>query len=596
MKTQAGRVRSFIDLYWNYALVGVQPYRARFALITMLDTASALGRAGLIASIALFVGLMESTDGFTVPYLDLTLANNLRSVVLVSALLLVIQLFSAWAAYYSSVEARKLARAFYKTVTVSIMNTYATRKRTSNDRDRFSRPTVQRHLMLGARQSGIAFESLICLIRPLLYCIVAASMMYYLDRNLSLVLLPALVILAPLAYKMSSSIQRDARDFYDGQAQAMGGKINEYLIELDSASYAENRLYPIDESLNSTPEIESFLDGFDRVRLANERMGFMISSLNAAILAIALLIFGYQATTGGRSWSLAVAFLGSLAYLASSAQVLFAYLANLSRFYPQVRGTATFIEDLRATQTRPQSSSKPNTEFELRSSAQLGASKPALKLHAGKPIFVLHPEEINRANFGSFIDPIARGAQAHAYDFYHAQFVSNSGRLLAGTLAQLLSDYCSQAIEREHLLAYFDAFELREELDQLSDGIDTDFDTSTWSNCSKAFRSLCRLIPLLNPAAEIAIVDSRVFARLDEAQRARAITALNAKLLLLVGPQIPGWAVRIADKGLIVHDDNLYCYDDLNDAQAAREALAAKFDQARLSDRPSAMLDETMLG
>jgi hypothetical protein len=583
------RILSFLSGYLQIAKEGILPYPYRFVAVVAMDGTSAVVRGGVIAFLAFFVGVMESSKGRTLPILNITLENNFDSVLIASLVMLLMLLFSAWATFFSAIETRAIGRRFHTELVARVLDNYHLSRAAGRSGEVYNAQAVIEHVTRNALQSGIALEVMIRLIQPLCYAVVALGMLIYFDVLLTMIILPVMTLVVPLVYRISARIQSDAREFYSNEAREMGITIANMVTAMDAASYAGAPDYPFRSTVERSQPLRRYLDGFDNNQLGNDRMNFVMAMFTGCLIAGVMCAFGYYATAGDRSWGAAVAYIGSLVYFANSARSLLVNVTNLNRFYPQVRDLRTFFDDL-AFVDRTGAVSAPNV---LRFSNTAGGNHSGdLVVAAGDVLYLYEPLDLSRTNFTAITDPL-RNAIGNGESLEVAEFAKPAMKPPSVTLREAIATKSSGTGGLD-IDAIVKTFGLSDEIEGLSDGIDTILDVDQWAQASPVLKALYRVLPLQVSDGSVVFLDPGIFLPVEETLRKQLLTLLGNKIVVLAGRNDPAQLAELASKVVVIDNDAIVGIGDV--AWAAEFASSVSwYRSVQSASAAGGGIDETLM-
>lgn len=563
------RVKSFVRIHYAVLRDALGEQRRRLLLITIIDFLGAGARGVMIGYVGFLVNAMQSSRPVVVPLLNIEIVHGVSTLAWLVAGVFVLNTFGAWAAYYSAVQTRRVGRDA-QTYFISEVLRRVQRLRWSSAEfaTRYGQTAIVQQIMRNATQLGIVSETILRTMQPTAYVAMALFLVLMLEPALTLILAPLGLLVLPLMYMVSSTISRDARNFFDVQVSKYGGGIAAVVAGLNRSTLPHRHPVLDRDRLISVDFVKGYLDGFDRTQHANDWMALAISLLRSGLIAVAIGVFGTFALQESRSWGAMLAYILALIYLASGLQNLGAYLANLTRFYPQLVDFHLFcLATNQCTAGLARADRSPS--YMLRVSGNpLPGSKGDARIELGERAYFFATQTGSRLALAQFAAALSAYCADGDVDYIGAGY-----GIPAGTLREAIGDISAGTEESERLASMLGRFEVGAEVAALPEGLDTELTAERWRTLSPKFRAAIRIIPATLSTRATLLVSASVIRALTPAQREALWSALASKRVFIVlGPGDQPEA-SIADLALVADGNDVIGIGDANWFTAVRDQV-----------------------
>ncbi|MEM7623712.1 MAG: hypothetical protein AAF235_10985, partial [Planctomycetota bacterium] len=427
--------------------------------------------------------------------------------------LLAVTGLGAWAAFESARWARRVARGLHVHQIDEIIGAVSRSDSVMNTGMPVKRGDLNRLALRDPMQASSAIEMLIVLVEPLARVVFSVLVLVWVGGVLSLVLLPAFLVLGPLLYKLVWRIGRDSRAFYEEHVVRMWGAVAGQVARADAMRLGDDRDEPARLLMN--PEIASFLDENDRMQLANSRVQFASGVLFSFLLAAALMLCGWLAVTGRLEWGPTLAFLLALLTVVRGMRVVVNVLSQLGKFYPAVKRLNAF-----AVGASPSSQRGVSWPIELTDDGR------TLRLEPGVRVGLVTDAAVSRSGLRLLLRPIAP---------------SGNVRLLSGSVALIGKPFEPDvAAARDTVRAVGEARSLAL-LERM--GVLAEYNAlcgeSAGASARQAPGGTLRLaiacLALSVSKAQIAVIALPVLNAADAASAEEALAVLDTKLVVVAG-------------------------------------------------------------
>jgi len=318
--------------------------------------------------------------------------------------LFLLQVAAACSAYYSMLLTRRIARRQHEHFLTDILRQAAQWPGTPTENGNkltFSSNEIRQLAMRDPNHMGRAIESVVHLVQPMCRWAASVVMLLVLQPVLTLMVAPFLVLITPVIYRLSASVQSDARRFYNGSATEFGRHVAEVMRQIEGRNVAyENGGETVATALYANPHVSGYFDGLDCIKLMKSRMLLATSLFSSLLLALVLLATGYLASIQTLSWSMVIAYLMSIRYFVNNMKGSIGGFTNLNHFYPSIQRYLTFRKQIEAGD--PVRTEMP-AAIRIEPSGEMADSLSELELHPGKPTWVVSPYPVSRFELPSIL-------------------------------------------------------------------------------------------------------------------------------------------------------------------------------------------------
>jgi ABC-type multidrug transport system fused ATPase/permease subunit len=524
-----GRVWSFIRNYYDLFMEGTRKNRWKMVVVILFDAVGAVARGAVIGVVAYFVKIAETGQGLRIAGTGVVLDDSSAVVAALSGCVFGLSALSAYVAYESAVQSRALARDFYVHLSDAVLGMFAAWRPQSTVGSELTRARVVTQITRNALHASLSVENVLKVLQPVLYMVMATCMLFGLDPLLALVVLPILLPLGPLVYRMADQTRASARDFYTDQANKMGQTVSALVTEIDAYGAQPSRAQAYFGLYRRLPALVDYLDGFDKNQLANDRMTLVLACVRALSLTGAIALFGTLAVAGERGWAEAVAFVGALLYLLNSAQSLLSHVSTLSRFYPQVVDFSDIVGRMSCAEGPPRAD-VAQFPIELEIAADSSAT---LTLDRGSCIAYWSPFELSRITFMDFMAPLVAGAGRGGELLCRATFVSAHHRFVAGRVIDNLAGESDPRAVMSRLDGMWPGFGASEAARRLHELLEHDVQGEAWLEVDDATRSLASLLQVVLTTEPVVLLDAPLLRRVSDAERITVLELLRDRLVIV---------------------------------------------------------------
>lgn len=483
--------------------------------ILFLDLIAAISRGCVVVIVAHYVSVIEN-GGELLFGLEGKLGLSLQgiySLLLLGGGVLLLLLSSASATYASAVKRRRIARNTHVSYATRVVRCLDKLHQVDLQGTGFSRQNLVQNITRNSLQSGIAVENLLNLFQPSLNIGISLSIIFFYDPWLaSILLLVSAIILIPVVYIISDNIHKNSRNFFQSDVQAMARQLNGIVTRVNSAQL--NKKITSDYQLIDNADYLTYLDGFDRNQLSSERMSLVVSLLRSAIISLGVIFFGWLALTGKQSWGALTGFLGGLMLMTNAVQAGLGLLANLNRFYPQIRQLYNFLS-LFSTFNEHKYSNNKAVRLSSPSMSIFEDSLLTLELTGASQIGIYSPIALQRHSLVQFLSPLIKASNCEPPYWLNSTFISQQHHLEDETLLVAVTGEFSSS-KKNWLLNMLKKYGSHEDLDMLTMAMEQPLDLEQWNRFSDRTQAALKLLALASRAEDVAFIDVVIINKLEK--------------------------------------------------------------------------------
>ena len=506
------------------------------AVIVIFSGLSALAQGGIIAFIAVAVSKVENPQPVGIQWLDAILASQWLSLLFAGTALSLIAIIGTSANYAAAIRSRRLGRQFHEFCASESMARLGRLDSSSADSP-LDEVAINRLVSRNGMLLGRTVEAMVRLIEPMLRLAVAVLLLVIVDARLAWVLVPLMLLLVPAIHVVGIRVKQGAERFYERSAPEMGRHVRMLVMGANGRSTGAGT--DVDFVAGEDSIYRRYLDEYDGIALANERVQFLMNAANSTILGLALVVAGYLAISGSLSWPKVLVFLMALWQVQRAAIQCGNGLATLNRFYPFVAQTRAFLSHTDRTAGDP-----------LRMPVRIRDGTDEVHvIDAGEPVCMLTDVPLERLTLRRVLAPLS---QATGIPVEHwldeVSFASDRFRISGRSIREAITEGGSSFGD------VVDVFGIERDLEAMEPGLDDQLRPEDWSTLPARVRSAIAIAPLRSSPRRLLICDVRLISRLAPEACDRVIDWFEDRMLLIHCPD-SSFPRRIASMFIVVDDE-----------------------------------------
>lgn len=528
------RARNFTAAYAWLTATHLRRHIGLVIGVAGLGFLSAVAQGGVIGFVVLSLRTVQNPHKVGIPGIDELLARPGTALVVFGICLTAISGLGTLARYNAARCCRRIGRLFHERIiadSIALMHAIPAFPASLGfqDEGQFQRAVTRNGAVLGRTT-----ESFVRMIEPTLRLVVGIGILFIIDARLAFILVPLFGLLLPVLYISGMQLRRGAESFYEESTVEFGRRVRDVVQYLNSQNVADTpeERVRVREMVNEASDVRLYLDQFDAMTLASEKVQFMVNSASATVLGLALIGAGWLATSGQIEWSQAMASLMALWQVQSAAQQVGANLSMLNRFYPFITQTRRVLSAERPDQPVPASAVVPGTardEVGISLPRAAGDGTDAVHLGPGDRACLVCDVPLDRIRLEGVLRPLV-GPTGRPMAWWHAnaRFVSNRYRVLHRPLSELLAT--APGTDYRGLL---DDLGVAGEVNNATGADDAPMTPAHWASLSGPARAVLSLLPALADRRPILLCDGRLIHGLRRDISARLMDLFTDRLVLI---------------------------------------------------------------
>jgi hypothetical protein len=585
------RTRNFVRHYWQlFQFARTHIGTRRLLQVAAIGFTAATAQGGILFFAATFASAMEGGGAQLQEYgLGFLASNTLAALIAFSIPILMLLLYSSLAGYWAATCARRCGR-----ITQTQLGRLLLRQMQWLDRTNLSdvipdSGRLKRVLSRDIRQAGRSVETMLKLIRPTIFIIIALAAILYLEPFLSAALIAIVSIMVPLFYLLSRRIQENAINFYGRQKIEAARAVSALTGRLQDANVGQGSRFE-EDWLENNPSYASFLDAYDRLKLAPYYMALRASLLRSFFVVCGLVAFGWLAIGGQRPWSVLVAYVGALLFFATGLQAFLTIMTKLIRYYPQTRSVAALIERLSSVgASAPVSHDLPAT-VNLTARSRIDGSEPRRAIAKGQLAVLLTKTPLRRLSFQGFLQPLRRASDAPSGVWDTATFVASVQPLPRGTVARAVLGAEHSQSKRAWLESFlFRALDSSYE-EFLPDGLQTELTQERWESLPPRGRAVLQLASVCAEARGVLFLGADFVTELpvDLIQDLPRVQEVNYVFIVSSDLDLP----VAADHYVVANEKLVIGLGEASWIEAQRETIAPLVSRKQSTEDDETLIDD----
>jgi ABC-type multidrug transport system fused ATPase/permease subunit len=531
------RVERVARLFGQMARDGTSDGRLRVLLVTAMSFLGATAQAGTIAALNFFVKAIEAEVPKVVPYLGFPIQSDVRTLLLLTGVILSLQMLNALAIYYVAITSRAIGRAFHERSAEKIFEAFSrapyVRPGLADARSEL-RASVTRY----PRIMGMAIEQMVGTLQGACYVVGFLVVLFTISVEVSLFTLPVFLLVLPFFYRLSMQTQKAAKSFY-GQVRQQANHYARDQLEASDQTNVHPALYGATQiqQYRASEFVQDYLDTYDQIRLAQRRSILITSLFRGFLLCLILAVLGTFSVRGSYSWGQLLVYVLALWQLANYVQGMMASLVNLNRYQPRVVNyyavQAMLVEKAAA---HPAAASFEGP-LVIASRESLEGSAGRLEVTRGDRIVYLTDASLSRMEFASVLAPLLAACSGQKRILRAASFCSGADTAPRLSLSSMvLGSEAPGGDERADLEVRIAELGLARELASLPEGSDTFLSDETWATMDQKLRVALRILSLAESSSDVLFLDWGLIASAEKDFVTRLLGILADRIVFLVSP------------------------------------------------------------
>ena len=194
-----------------------------------------------------------------------------------------------------------------------------------------------------ARLCGRVLRMLLSLIIPGLTLAVAATVLFYLEPALTMIIVTALVFYTFFQYRISNRAAAYSVEFE--KMSALAGQDYKGLLRHFKQQFSDSADQKLVDKTFTAGPVKRQLDAYeDRLRMP-DASEFVSGIFTALIVGIIILVMGRTIIEEGHGWGRLLVYILALRYAMTNLQSSFSIITSINRFYPQARRHHQFVRN-----------------------------------------------------------------------------------------------------------------------------------------------------------------------------------------------------------------------------------------------------------
>lgn len=487
--------------------------KSLLAAVVCIDIVSALLKILSILVIAFAIQVLRNEKTVELFNAQLTIEASISSLVVLGILVGISALLSALGSYWSFLLSRKLGRwgSEYAHSAVAAKLSEPVSASISIDERAIPKNSISLLTQIPLHV-GLSIQTLSRLINPLLLFCFSFSFLIFLNWHFAAFLAVFGLLALPVAFKIGVSTQSNARQLYTHSSNLFGSRMNERLTQLTYQHGVTDKTSLFSKwSPEETSAQKDFLDALDTNLMANQKMTLLVGTLDALLRPILFVVLCAMIFFGQLSIEAAIAFLGCIGYIFSSATKSISLTTNLIKYQPQVKRFLILTSEKTSFESTTSPSSTPK-KIRFRGNLESGSARNEHTLMRGEALYFLSSASINSLNLNKVLNPIFEGCTDKNTIFVNTSFVSARYRFSPTTIiSQLCGGVYNQQLSEQVQRRISSLDSSKTLFSELPKRLESELSESTWKLLSALERFCLRIVPLtLKKEGELVIIDAKI--------------------------------------------------------------------------------------
>lgn len=282
----------------------------------------------LIGSAKLLSGENISVQGFSIPRVE----DENHAVLIAVSMISLIMMFSAVATLTMNYKLRMLGRKTHVNILIQILDLFpaclALQKKTPTE--------INRLLYQATLHTGIAVETIFQSIQPLLMLTFATITLLALDSVLMVILITSVLPIIPLYAVQAKKLVKLSENFHGKSASEFAQVYSDYIGRVTKQNFFTSVGGEAADKM-SDPRFDTYLNDYDNIVLANDKMTFTFAAYRPVLFAVVLIYVAITYPLNADSSLIIIPLLFAVFYFSNSGISFIASGTNLIRLLPQVK-------------------------------------------------------------------------------------------------------------------------------------------------------------------------------------------------------------------------------------------------------------------
>lgn len=535
VRVPLARIRGFATRYGWLMRDALADCKRRLVMITLVSWLGAMAQGSTIACLMAFVHLLNSDTGDDPGWARRIALTPPAALVVLAGSMFGLQMFSALAGYYSAAQCRALGRRYHERAVLRVFAGVG--RMPFVDMPAFKQGDFSRLIFGSTRITGVLVQTIAGSIHPIIYSIILLGIVASLNLGVTLILVPAFLLMLPTFYVLSGRIQRTAKDYFGDAATDMAVQLNTYIGHfLDSNTLSDDSAQRVRRLCADDPKLSGYLDVYDNIILSSHQSVLLLGAFKPVFLVLALLLLGYPVLGEPVSWAPITAYIVALFQLLNMSQRLASNLAIYSKLYPHLIDYHAFRTRCDGQAPEPGGAAVPAT-LVVRSSGAVEGGDDRAALQRGDRAALVIDRPLNRVSLPARIRPLVKACNVPHAAWGSARFVASGFRCGPGPLLSTMCGTGGVSPEREaRARGMLAGLGLDGEVAALPQGLSSEVTADVWQEMSPELRAAVGAVALAMSPADIAFLDVALLARVRQPLATALLDLADDRFLFVYGP------------------------------------------------------------
>lgn len=526
-----------------------------------LNMISATTRAMAIGLILLFIHAQINETPIRILTFELTSDTSVAILVVWGGLVLVSALTTAVSTYAGevialSISRRAMERSLQKALRVVVCGQHERISLFEGKEARIHiRTVLMGDTMYLLRAVLLATGSAL----PLLILLVAASVLFYLNAILTIIILALLVVYAMPLYSLNANMVSNSRTFEESRQKRAGllGLLLHYASQTQCPGVSE----PFWVSLfKNNPPNNTMMNAWSSMILSRRKVGFLQDVFLGIVLLAILLTYGLFLANKPQSWALLLMYIIALRYVVSSLGSTATILTGFNRFLPQLQRLMNFVEYDSPRILKPPAALKPSsTHWTIQTkNPTLPDSNTSVKLETGDVAFCFFPGSLDSTSLGLFCNRLT-GQTPPGHDvidqFFFCGHVRQPPPISIGSVMAGCPTPSEELLER--IRGHLKNWNLLDEVKRIPGEFNAILTASMFTTLSPVLQLTMFFMPGFLAMRESFIISWHALAALNPTDRSAVMKILSNKVVFLLSSTIVPALPESVDYSIVFNNDGI---------------------------------------